>query len=90
LGQAAWIGRVEMERSGKSRPRLPGMETKKCPNCYVYLQADADRCHSCGSRVGKRDKTGFAAKPVNWKAYTVSVLAWAAFGLYIWWVFFKE
>ena len=42
------------------------------------------------TRVGKKGKTGLATKPVNWKAYLISVLAWAAFGLYIWWAFFRE
>ena len=81
-----------MKRSGKSRPESAAADkqTKKCPQCYVYLAADAARCFSCGTRVGKRGKTGLAEKPINWKAYLISILAWAAFAFYIWWAFFKE
>ena len=79
-----------MDKAGQQRQGTLGIETKKCPECYSYLSADAQRCNICGTRVGKKGKTGLATKPVNWKAYLISVLAWAAFGLYIWWAFFRE
>jgi hypothetical protein len=79
-----------MKNGGARGPASTSIETKKCPECYTYLAADADRCHVCGVRVGRRGKTGLASKPVNWKAYLISFLAWAAFALYIWWAFFSE
>ncbi len=79
-----------MQQSAQPSSRPVGAETKKCPECYAYLPGDAARCNVCGTRVGKRGKTGMATKPVNWKAYTVCVLAWGAFALYVWWAFFRE
>lgn len=63
---------------------------KKCPYCYTMLKLEADRCDRCKNRVGVLNRAGFAQKLINWKAYTISVLAWAAFGFYIWWAFFKK
>jgi ribosomal protein L40E len=79
-----------MRQSSDQRSRSKDFETKKCPECYAYLPGEAVRCNVCGTRVGKRGKTGMAIKPINWKAYTICLFAWVAFGLYVWWAFFKE
>ena len=63
---------------------------KKCPYCFTMLKLDADRCDHCKHRVGPVNKAGFAQKPINWKAYLLSILAWSAFVIYIWWAFFKK
>ena len=63
---------------------------KKCPYCFAMMELKAQRCDRCKKRVGSVNRTGFADKPVNWKAYTVSFLAWAAFAYYIWWAFFDR
>jgi hypothetical protein len=60
---------------------------KKCPFCFEMLKLDADKCERCNKKVGSVNKTGFADKPVNWKAYMVSILAWVAFGVYCYWAF---
>jgi hypothetical protein len=78
-----------MKKSGSEGQGYLGIETKKCPDCYTYLKADADRCTACGIKVGKRGKTGLATKPFNWKGYLIAVFAWTVFGLYIWWAFFR-
>jgi hypothetical protein len=33
---------------------------------------------------------GIARKPFNWLAYLVCFLSWLAFGLYVWWAFFRQ
>ena len=79
-----------MKPSSEQRRSPKGIETKKCPECYTYLPGNATQCNVCGIKVGKRGKTGMATKPINWKGYTVCLFAWLAFGLYVWWAFFKE
>lgn len=63
---------------------------KKCPYCFSMLKLNAEKCDRCKNRVGKITKTGFAEKPTNWKAYTISLFAWAAFAFYVWWAFFER
>jgi hypothetical protein len=63
---------------------------KKCPYCFEMLNLEADRCGHCKKKVGKINKTGFAEKPTNWKAYIISLAAWAAFAFYVWWAFFER
>ncbi len=63
---------------------------KKCPYCFEMLKKDADKCVKCKNKVGKINRTGFADKPVNWKGYIVSFLAWIAFACYCWWAFFDR
>ncbi|WDN90424.1 hypothetical protein BuS5_03395 [Desulfosarcina sp. BuS5] len=62
--------------------------TKKCPECLTNLPLNAEKCPDCGKKIGEVDKTGFAKRPVNWLSYIISVLAWVALCLYIWWAFF--
>ncbi len=64
--------------------------TKKCPYCLTYLKLGDEKCYSCGAKVGKVDKLGFAQKPFNWKGYTISIIAWIAFLVYLWWAFFQN
>lgn len=54
------------------------------------LNLNVEKCDRCKNRVGKVTKTGFAEKPTNWKAYTISFFAWAAFAFYVWWAFFER
>ncbi|RTZ95950.1 MAG: hypothetical protein DSY90_11995 [Deltaproteobacteria bacterium] len=66
------------------------VDSKKCPECLVYLAPDARECFSCGTRVREADAMGIARRRVNWKAYLYSVVTAAIFGLYLWWAFFKD
>jgi len=62
--------------------------SKKCPECFGYIPAEAVRCPACGVKVGKAGAHGMAKKPINWKAYLVCLLSWIVFVLYMWWAFF--
>jgi len=65
--------------------------TKRCPYCRVNLASHEEKCFSCGHRVGALDpKTGYARVPSRWKNTIVCILAWVAFGVYMWWAFFKK
>ncbi len=66
------------------------VDSKKCPECLVYLSPDAKECFSCGTRVKEADATGIAKRHFNWKAYLYSLITAGLFGLYIWWAFFSE
>ena len=72
------------------KPASKKYSTKKCPECYTYLAADAKKCTSCGIRVGAADKSGMAKRPFNYKAYAISLVAWIALCVYVWWAFLKE
>lgn len=63
---------------------------KKCPECLAQLALDTDICFSCKQKVGGVDRYGKAKKPVDWKAYTICVLAWTFLGVYVWWAFFRQ
>jgi RNA polymerase subunit RPABC4/transcription elongation factor Spt4 len=62
--------------------------SKKCPECYTYVSAEAKVCPSCKSRIGKRTTHGMADTPINWKAYIVCALAWLTLIVYVKWAFF--
>lgn len=62
---------------------------KKCPYCYTHLAVNAKRCDSCHHKVGAVESTGWAKKPVDWKAYLVAAVAVAVFLSYFWWAFMK-
>jgi len=76
-----------MDPSGDKPPQHP---SKKCPYCHVYLKPEDKRCFSCHRRVGSVNRLGIARKPFNWVAYLVCILSWTAFGLYVWWAFFRK
>jgi len=63
--------------------------TKKCPQCYTYIPLKAEICPSCKTRVGKVDRHGMATKRIEWTSYLICFLAWLAFGLYVFFAFFK-
>ncbi len=63
---------------------------KKCPYCFTMLKLEADRCDRCKKKVGALDRAGFAQKRINWKAYGISIFAWAVFAVYVWWAFFSK
>jgi hypothetical protein len=65
------------------------IDSKKCPECLVYLARDDKVCFSCGTKVKEADSMGIAKRYVNWKAYLYSLVTAVAFGLYVWWAFFK-
>lgn len=67
----------------------PRYATKKCPFCYTHLPAVADRCTACHRKVGPVEKTGWAAKPFDWRAYLAAVVFVAAFAWFIWYGFLK-
>lgn len=62
--------------------------SKKCPECLTLLPASAKVCTGCQRKVGPVNRYGMARRPVDWKGYTICLLAWAALGIYIWWAFF--
>ena len=64
--------------------------TKKCPFCYTYLPMHAKTCTSCHKKVGDVDKLGFATKPFDWAGYLIAILSIVAFGIFMWWGFFRE
>jgi hypothetical protein len=69
--------------------RAQRYSTKKCPFCYSHLAAAADRCSACGRKVGPVERTGWAAKPLDWQAYLVAIVCVAAFGWFVWYAFFS-
>ena len=75
-----------MNKNG--RENGPTYMTKKCPECFTHLPLKVTSCHVCGQKVGEVDSRGMARKPVDWKAYLISVIAVAALGTFIWWAFF--
>jgi hypothetical protein len=64
--------------------------TKRCADCSTELPLTAVRCTGCGRRVGPVDQQGRAKKPIDWTAYGICLLAWVAFGLFVWWAFLKD
>lgn len=76
-----------MEKSDAAEREFPEA-SKKCPECYAYVPAEAKVCPSCKKRIGKRMAHGMADKPINWKAYIVCALAWLILILYLKWAFF--
>jgi hypothetical protein len=62
---------------------------KKCPFCYTHLAAAAERCSACGRKVGPAERTGWAKKPTDWRAYLVAIVFVVAFGWFIWYAFFS-
>jgi hypothetical protein len=45
------------------------------------------KCPSCKTRLGEVEKHGMAKKTVDWKAYTMAVIAVLGLVIYIWWAF---
>jgi hypothetical protein len=66
------------------------VDSKKCPECLVYLAPDAKECFSCGTRVKEADSMGIAKRHFNWKAYLYSLVTATLFGLYLGGAFFSE
>ncbi len=63
--------------------------TKKCPECFVYLPANATVCDSCKTKVGPADERGIAKRPTDWKSYLLAIVGIIGFGIFIWWSFFR-
>jgi len=63
---------------------------KRCLDCGTYMKLEAERCPFCKHRVGGVDKNGIAKKPLDWKAYVISILVWIGFSYYMWWAFFRD
>ena len=77
-----------MASKSKSQP-IPHI-TKKCPECLSYIPLNAEVCDMCNHKVGEVLHYGMAKKRIDWKSYIICFLSWLAFGLYIWWAFFRE
>ena len=75
---------MDQNQSGFSGP------SKKCPECFAYMPLRATVCPACKIKVGGVHKHGKARRAVDWKAYTAAFLSALAFGLYIWWAFFRK
>ncbi|MBU1569439.1 MAG: hypothetical protein KKD92_00215 [Proteobacteria bacterium] len=63
---------------------------KKCQECMTYIPVDADVCPGCKKRVGTIMESGMARKAIDWKAYALMIVSWAALAVYIWWAFLRE
>jgi hypothetical protein len=79
-----------MKNSDQDTNGAPPPTMKKCPECFTYLQLDDKVCFACHTKVGKMDKNGIAARPVDFLAYMRCLLMWAIFFLYIWWAFLRD
>ena len=64
----------------------PG-SVKKCPYCYTYVAVEDRRCTSCGKRVGAMDRSGWARKVIDWRAYLGAIVAVIIFLAFYWWAF---
>ena len=61
--------------------------TKRCPECFTYLELEEKKCPKCKTKLGEVQKHGMASKKVDLKAYAIFLVAFLAFALYIWWAF---
>ncbi len=61
--------------------------TKRCPECFDYVELDTTKCPKCKTRLGGVQKHGMAKRQVDWKAYAIFFVALLAFAAYIWWTF---
>lgn len=66
----------------------PTFKTKKCYECFTHVALDTRICPNCGKPLGRANKTGIAEKPTDWKSYLICLLAWIAFGVFVWIGFF--
>ena len=57
--------------------------TKKCYNCLEHLPLEATTCTNCKKKVGKINRIGMASKPIDWIAYLVCAIAFAALAAFI-------
>ena len=76
------------EQKQKKKKRLT-FEDKRCPECFARLPLETDFCSACCQKVGDVNKYGLAKKPINWRGYSICLVSMLAFGIYIWWAFFK-
>lgn len=79
-----------MVKKNKTSAESRKVTTKKCPFCYTYLKAEAEKCDACGKRVGEVDATGWAKKPVDVKGYLLALAACGGFYWFIWWAFLSK
>jgi tRNA(Ile2) C34 agmatinyltransferase TiaS len=61
--------------------------TKRCPECFTYVELDTKKCPKCKTSLGEVQKHGMAKRKVDWKAYAIFLAAFLAFAAYIWWAF---
>jgi len=57
---------------------------KKCPECFTVLNLRDEECYNCGQKVEEPDERGIARKPFDYKAYSVAIVSWAVFFVYLW------
>jgi uncharacterized paraquat-inducible protein A len=62
--------------------------TKRCPECSIYVSLETTKCPKCKTKLGEVDKYGMAKRTIDWTAYLISLLAFLAFAIYMWWAFF--
>jgi hypothetical protein len=74
---------------GATKNKRQAYTSKKCYECLSELTLETRVCFSCGQKVGPADKNGIAKRPIDWKAYTVALLACLGFCYYMWWAFFQ-
>ena len=74
-------------------PRTSGSSrfvTKKCPECYVYLPLNTQKCPSCNTKLGDVDKLGFATRKFDWSGYIIAIISIVGFCVFIWWGFIRD
>jgi len=79
-----------MKKAGKSSHKSIDSHYKRCPECFTKLPLNATKCFACNQKVHEVGKHGLAQKPVNWIGYITAIGLWVAFGMYVWWAFFKK
>lgn len=78
-----------MGKKKSAKSPATSFTTKKCPYCHAHLPLDAEECTNCKKSIGIVERHGSARKKTDWKAYTVCVIAWLVFFIYIWWAFLR-
>lgn len=74
-----------MERGKKEKPQGKRLyPVKKCPECFTVLGIRDTECFNCGQKVEEPDERGIAKKPVDYKGYSLAILAWVVFFVYLW------
>jgi hypothetical protein len=61
--------------------------TKRCPECFTYVELETTKCPKCKTRLGKVQKHGMAKRTIDWKSYFIFLAALLGFAAYIWWAF---
>ena len=64
--------------------------SKKCPHCFTYMPLKVLSCPACKEKVGPVDKYGMASKIPDYRSYLISIAAFVALIVFLYYAFFKE